>query len=268
MKKAFHGIAAPGGRREIARVFGEQSGEAGGREAEFVLVVAESLGEEREWRERAVDADVRELGGQLGHNLLDQEIPEGNIAKTLQAIVDGIKDGGIGLFGRENRSVHVEQGREIAAQPLRQRHFDENDRLARERGMKKREAAAVGLQAAAQVRPAVDFMHGFVADELFEDQRGGLPTDALETQESAIEPGSEKVLEVGVERVEIRAIGLHGEQMLPQSDQSLGAAGGRIDAAKQFLARRFDGVGKSFQAAGAWRALVFGRSKPDGGFVG
>ena len=73
--------------------------------------------------------------------------------------------------------------------------------------MKKGEAAAVGFEAAAQIGPAVDFMHRFIADEFFEDASRSLPADSFEAQETAIKPGSEKVPEVGIERVEIRAIG-------------------------------------------------------------
>jgi hypothetical protein len=77
------------------------------------------------------------------------------------------------------------------ADTLGQRHLDENDRLLRQRGMKKSETTAVGFETPAQIRPAGDFMDGFVVNQLFEDDRRCTPVDPLELEKAGIEPGAE-----------------------------------------------------------------------------
>jgi len=58
-----------------------------------------------------------------------------------------------------------------------------------------------------KVRPAIDFVHRLVADKFLQDQSSGFPADAFQAQEAAVEPGSEQVLEVGVEFGEIFTVG-------------------------------------------------------------
>ena len=56
--------------------------------------------------------------------------------------------------------------------------------------------------------------------------------------------------------------------MLPQRDESFRSARRRIDAANEFLARSFDGLGKRGQSGRAGRAFVRGRGATNVGFVG
>jgi len=66
--------------------------------------------------------------------------------------------------------------------------------------MKEGEAATVGLEPPAQVGPSVDLMNGFVFDETLEDERRRAPVDALQVEESAVEPRAEQVQQIFVER--------------------------------------------------------------------
>ena len=55
--------------------------------------------------------------------------------------------------------------------------------------MKEGEAAAVGLQPAAQVIPAVDLMDGLVMDDPLEEGGRRMPVDTRQLQEARVEPG-------------------------------------------------------------------------------
>ena len=62
---------------------------------------------------------------------------------------------------------------------------------------------AIGLDAATQVVPVADRVHGFVADDLLQHDRRRRPVDPPQHQEAAIEPGREQVREVGVDRRQV-----------------------------------------------------------------
>ena len=60
--------------------------------------------------------------------------------------------------------------------------------------MEEGEAAPVGgIEAAAQVVPALDLVHRLVGDDLLQDRRRRLPVDAAQHQEAAVEPGLQQV---------------------------------------------------------------------------
>lgn len=134
--------------------------------------------------------------------------------------------------------------------------------------MKKSEAAAIGFETAAQIGPAVDFVDRLVVNKLFEDERGGLPTDAFEAQKAPVEPGFEEVAEVGIECRVMRCVGGMAEQIPAKGDESFGAMGSSVDAAEKLLARWLDGFEKRFLHFGAGLTLVFGSGVADDGFVG
>src|SRR5260370_35549561 len=91
--------------------------------------------------------------------------------------------------------------------------------------------------------------------------------DSLHPQETAVEPGPEKMLQIGVERLEIRAITGCLEQVPPESHQRLRAMSGGVDAAQQLLARRFHDSGKSREIRGIRRALIGRRRANDRALV-
>ena len=66
--------------------------------------------------------------------------------------------------------------------------------------MEEGEAAAIRRQSAAQILPALDFMHRLIGDEFFQNGRRRLPVDPADFEETAIEPGSEEVFEIGIQQ--------------------------------------------------------------------
>ena len=93
-----------------------------------------------------------------------------------------------------------------------------------------------------QVFPAGDFVDGFVLDQLLEYQCRGAPVDALEPQKAAVEPRAEQVLEVRVDADPIGVCLQLAQQPAPHVDKRRGGARRHVEAAEQFLARRFDGA--------------------------
>ena len=98
-------------------------------------------------------------------------------------------------------------------------------------------------------------MHGFVTDNFFEHDRWRVPVDRAQLQETAIEPGMEQVLKVGID------LGKHGifaqqfEHVFAHVQQAGGAAGREIEPAQHFLAA---GLGCYMQLPGGSRAGVRG----------
>ena len=70
-----------------------------------------------------------------------------------------------------DRRCLVKQGMDVARDTGHQRHLDKDQRLVGHARVKEREAAAIGLQPAAQVVPAVDLVHRLVADDLLQQLR-------------------------------------------------------------------------------------------------
>ena len=73
--------------------------------------------------------------------------------------------------------------------------------------MKKGVAAAVGqIDAPAQIFPVANLVHGFVADDLFQDRSRRRPIDAAQHQKPPIEPRRKQVDEIVVDHGEIVAV--------------------------------------------------------------
>src|ERR1700738_611297 len=113
-KERFGGTAASGRLSQTASVIAEQRREAPRCETIFILAVQQCLGKAWQGRERAEVFHIGELGRQLDHHLLNQEVAEGNSSQAVQAVIDGIKDGGVHFVGRQHRSVYVKQPFQIA----------------------------------------------------------------------------------------------------------------------------------------------------------
>ena len=90
--------------------------------------------------------------------------------------------------------------------------------------MKEGVAAAIGVEPAAQVAPALDLVNRFVLDQALEHQRGRPPVDAPEDQESPIEPRPEQVDEVGIDADAFGMAGQRPEKVPADVDEHRGAA--------------------------------------------
>ena len=82
-------------------------------------------------------------------------------------------------------------------------------------------------------------MHRLVGDYFFQDMRWRGPVDRLYQQESAIEPGVEEVVKIGVDFFQLGFFAHCREQVFAHLDQAPGSAGGEIDTPQQFLPTRF-----------------------------
>ena len=102
--------------------------------------------------------------------------------------------------------------------------------------MEERKAAPVGgIEAAAQIVPALDLVHRLVGDDLLQDRRRRLPVDAAQHQEAAVEPRRQQMHQVAIDRSQRRFA-------RPRSDRGAwrrsrrwrrapGSGGGRIPGA-------------------------------------
>ena len=115
--------------------------------------------------------------------------------------------------------------------------------------MKERKATPIRLQATAQVIPAVDGMHGFVLNDLFQQMRGRAPVNAAHLQKTGVEPRREQVQQVCFYRLPLAVFFQTKQQVTTQAYQRSGSAGRSIEPAKQFLSWRFGGCGKRRQGA-------------------
>jgi hypothetical protein len=176
------------------------------------------------------------------HDLFDQQIAERNPAQAVLAVGDRIENRAVGAGRVAFRRIRIEQRRHGGADTLGKRDFDEYERLIGQCRMKKREAAPVAGEPAVQIGPAGDFMHGFVLNEFFEDQRGRAPVYAFEPQKAAVEPRAEQVFEVRVDTDPVRIRLEFAQQTAAQIDQRRRGAGRYIQPPEEFLARRFDCV--------------------------
>ena len=121
--------------------------------------------------------------------MLYQKVAEGDSAQPLQAVVNGIEHGRVGLLQRQHRGIDVQKCFKIADQSAGERHFDEDHRFGRKCRLEKGKATAVCFHPAAQVRPAADLMNGLILNQLLQRQSRRLPINALQAQEATVEPG-------------------------------------------------------------------------------
>ena len=103
-------------------------------------------------------------------------------------------------------------------------------------------AAAVDrIDAAAQIVPVADLVHGLITDDLFEDVGRGRPVDPAQHEKPPVEPRREKMRDVAVECGEIGVSVHHAEQVGAHVDEIAGAAGRAVEAADQLLPARLGG---------------------------
>ena len=88
-----------------------------------------------------------------------------------------------------------------------------------------------------------DRVHRLVVDQLLEHERRGVPVDALEAQEAAVEPRAQQVEQVVVEQRASAGCSSSFFSSTPRiSHQRGGAARRHVEAAEQLLARRLGGL--------------------------
>ncbi|MBK7471502.1 MAG: hypothetical protein IPI73_13645 [Betaproteobacteria bacterium] len=208
---------------------------------------AQPVAKARHRRERAETLDARKLGGQQSRHLLDQEGPQRDSAQSRLAVADAVERRQLKISLRFRLAVDGDQRRNRGRHFRQQRNLDEDQRLVRQRGVEEREAAAVILQAAAQIVPAADFVYGFVADELLEQRGRRVPVDAGDAQEAGVEPRLQQVMEVVVDLLKFTVLWQRIEQPLAHADDDAGAARGAIQPPQQFLPRRLDCLGERGQ---------------------
>lgn len=129
VEEGVHRVVAFRGGVEGAGEIGEKPSEAFAREAVFVMSAAQGASKARERRKSRKSLYVGKLGGEFGHDLLDEEAAERNLTKAFEAVVDGIKDGGVRFFGQEDGRLDIEERLEISREAHGERDLDEDDRF-------------------------------------------------------------------------------------------------------------------------------------------
>ena len=193
-----------------------------------------------------------QVAGQLLHHLLDQEVAEGDAAQALLAVADRVEDGRRRLLGGQHLPVLGQELLDRARDLAGERHLDEDQGLVDQRGMEEAEAAPVGgLHPAAQVVPALDLVHGLVADDPLQDVGRRRPVDPAQDQEAAVEPGIEEVDEVIVHAGQLGIAIEMLEQIFAHVDQGSRAARRQIEPAEELLPRRLDDAQQGLQVSPA-----------------
>ena len=134
-------------------------------------LLKEPFAESRYWRQRGVIPDARQVGFQILDNLLDQRTSERDAAQTLLAVRNGVEDRVVSRFRIADGRARVDQRLNPFAHAPGERHFDEYQRLARQRGVKERVTAAVGFETPPQIIPPLDLVDRLVSDQFLQDNR-------------------------------------------------------------------------------------------------
>ena len=130
--------------------------------------------------------------------------------------------------------------------------------------MEEAEAAAVGrLHAAAQIVPALDLVHGLVADDPLQHVGWARPVDRPQDEKAAVEPRAEQMREVVVDLAQLRFLAAVLDEVLTHRHQRRGAARGEIEPPEQLLAGRLDRLQQRLQIPGRRVLLVGFPGLPD-----
>src|SRR5213593_3689587 len=105
--------------------------------------------------------------------------------------------------------------------------------------MKERETTPIIGETPVQVIPSPDFVYRLVLDELFQNEGGRLPTNAIDSQETPIEPRSQEVHHVVVDRPEMRVFSEHAEKILTHQDDRRCTVWSHVQQTEQLLTRGF-----------------------------
>src|SRR5262249_38884120 len=142
-----------------------------------------------------------QFAADLLHDLLDQKAAERHAGKSALAIRNRIEH-------RDTRLVELDELPPTTGKDRRDGtwkvalngNFDENQGIVDQRRVEERKAATVRrIDAASQIVPTPDLVHGLVADDLFQHDCGSRPVDTTQDQEAAIKPRREQVDEICVD---------------------------------------------------------------------
>ena len=136
------------------------------------------------------------------------------------------------------RRGFVEQRVDVAGHPLDQRDFDKDQRLVRHARMEKGKAAAIRFEPVLEVGPPLDFVHGLVGDQLFQERRRRFPTDPLQFEKADIEPVGEQLAEIVGETPHRHVAVGQRDQLVAAIDKELNPFRQRVELAQQPDPRR------------------------------
>ena len=140
---------------------------------------------------------------------------------------------------------------DVAGKTAGQRDFDKDPWLFRHAGVKAGETLAVlWQQAQAQGVPAVDGMHRFVGDGLFQDIRRADPVDPPQHRKSGIEPRREEMREIQIDARQPRVRPNCREQIAAHGDQIGRRARYAVQTPQDFLSARFGLGGRAATRTG------------------
>jgi hypothetical protein len=148
-------------------------------------------------------------------------------------------------------------------QSCRQGNLDEDEGLTRQGWVEEAEAAPVGCKAAVRVFPALDLVDGLMGHQLLQHPRPASASRCAGSRKTAIEPGSEEMTQVGVERLQGRLTAQVREEILAHRFERRSAALRHVHSAQQFLTGRFGRLGELTGAFGRWLREVGLRGRPE-----
>ena len=190
----------------------------------------------------------RNLAGNIGHHLLDQETAEADAGKAALTVGDRVEHRRGGALRVERLALDRQNRRDRPGNFAGQGDLDEDQRFIHQGRMKERIAAPIArIDAGAQIDPVADLVHRLVADDLFQDDGGRRPVDAAQHQEAAIEPGCKQRGEIRIDSGEVAAARQHIKELPPHFHQGAGPLRRQIEPPQQFLP---PGLGGSMEVGG------------------
>ena len=121
-----------------------------------------------------------------------------------------------------------------------ERDLREDDRLVGHRGVEEGIAAPIRLETPLQLGPRAHRVHGLVLDQLVEHSARAAPVDFPELEKAAIEPGFQRVTEVGFNDAPRFVIGNALQELRAHLDQRMGATRRLVQTLEQLAARRIE----------------------------
>src|ERR1051326_662489 len=99
--------------------------------------------------------------------------------------------------------------------------------------MKESKATPVIGQTPVQVVPSPNFVHGFIRNELFQDEGRCLPTDAFQLKETAVEPRLEQMQHVTIDCLEVRMVRQYAAKVLTHRHNGGSTVGAHVHPSQE-----------------------------------
>jgi len=147
--------------------------------------------------------------------MLDQEAAKRDPPQASLAVRDRVEDGRVRItsgFDFRSQGWRIDYILNGGCQSLGERDFNEDDRLVRQRRMEEAKRSTVRRQPASQVGPTTDLMDGLVLDQALKDVCWSFLCELFKTKKAAIEPGTEQVFQVFLDRLKLGNIATMSEQ--------------------------------------------------------